>query len=190
MEIDYGDNNRGEVATDKLEEEERVEDSNNEIMQSDIPVQEWQREVERMSSKLKTDYKATNIIGEWRGHIEQIKGFDTVKYDFKGICLKQNFEKSIPNTRLILEKLAEDINKSLEKISKKESMISKNFTSKVRYDIKTYQTSDYKSKQKDYNEQYIQYNELTTKIVKMEKEYDILEDKIDELTVSKNSSNS
>lgn len=82
MEIDYGDGNKGEVVEDKTEIENSG-DQNNEILYSDIPAQEWQREVERMSSKLKTDYKAGNIIGEWRGHIEQIKTFDTVyKYNY------------------------------------------------------------------------------------------------------------
>ncbi len=80
MEIDFGDENRGEE-TEKVEEE--TQDNNgNEILLSDIPGQEWQREVERMSSKLKTDYKTNNIIGEWRGHIEQIKNFDTVRKEF------------------------------------------------------------------------------------------------------------
>jgi len=85
MEIDYGDNNKEETGTNKIEEEKN-ENVNNEILTSDIPAQEWQREVEKMSSKLKTDYKTSNIIGEWRGHIEQIKTYDTVIYFCK--CLE------------------------------------------------------------------------------------------------------
>ena len=56
------------------------DEDDNGIIHSDIPANEWQREVEKMSIKLKTDYKTVNIIGEWRGHIEQIKTFDTVIY--------------------------------------------------------------------------------------------------------------
>lgn len=77
MEIDYGDNNKEEVSNNKLEEDKQ-ENANNEILSSDIPATEWQREVEKMSSKLKTDYKGSNVIGEWRGHIDQIKTYDTV----------------------------------------------------------------------------------------------------------------
>jgi hypothetical protein len=77
MEIDYGDNNKEESSGNKNEEEQN-ENANNEIVHSEIPAAEWQREVEKMSSKLKTDYKTSNIIGEWRGHIDQIKTYDTV----------------------------------------------------------------------------------------------------------------
>jgi len=80
MEIDYGDNEK--EATTNKQEEANIENTNNEILHSDIPAQEWQREVEKMSSKLKTDYKTNNIIGEWRGHIEQIKNYDTVSLSF------------------------------------------------------------------------------------------------------------
>jgi hypothetical protein len=45
--------------------------------------------------------------------------------------LEQNFSKSIPDTRSILENLSGDIDRSLEKISKKEAMISKNFSTIV-----------------------------------------------------------
>ena len=46
------------------------------------------------------------------------------------------------------------------------------------------QTADYKSKQKNYNEQYNQYNDLTAKITRLQKEKDLLEEKVDEATVN------
>jgi translation initiation factor 2 beta subunit (eIF-2beta)/eIF-5 len=92
------------------------------ILTSDIPPDEWQREIERVSSKLKMDYSVSNYSNsEWRAHIEQIK------------INEQNFAKAIPDSRSILENLSADIDKSLEKISKKEAMISKNFTNIVIY---------------------------------------------------------
>jgi hypothetical protein len=77
MEIDYGDNNKADEADNK-ENDEKQDNANSDIIYSEIPLNEWQREVEKMSSKLKIDFKASNLIGEWRGHIDQIKTFDTV----------------------------------------------------------------------------------------------------------------
>jgi translation initiation factor 2 beta subunit (eIF-2beta)/eIF-5 len=90
------------------------------ILTSDIPPDEWQRELERVSSKLKTDYSVSSYsTSEWRSHIEQIK------------VNEQNFAKAIPDSRSILENLSADIDRSLEKITKKEAMISKNFANIV-----------------------------------------------------------
>jgi len=78
--------------------------------------------VERVSAKFRADtYKNNNNYynSEWRNHLDQIKS------------LEQNFSKSIPDTRSILENLSGDIDRSLEKISKKEAMISKNFSTIV-----------------------------------------------------------
>ena len=93
------------------------------ILYSDIPADEWQRELERVSAKLKMDYNnsgySSHTNSEWRGHIEGIK------------TNEQNFAKSIPDSRSFLENLSGDIDRSLEKIRKKEAMISKNFTNIV-----------------------------------------------------------
>jgi len=134
-EIDYGDDSRGikEVSRKEMEAEE-----NNDLVQiilnSNISPDEWNREVERVSSKLRTDYtkNTTNYnVAEWRNHIDQIK------------TNEQNFSKSIPDTRSILENLSADIDRSLEKISKKESMISKNFSNIVR--LYTYILNNFRS---------------------------------------------
>lgn len=118
MEIDFGD--KAKDTGDKKDEEEEKELMSN-IITSDIPAEEWQREVEKVSSKLKFDYNNFNLNNaEWRSHLENIKNFDT------------NITKSIPDCRGILENLSHDIDRSLEKISKKESLISKNFMNIVK----------------------------------------------------------
>jgi hypothetical protein len=112
QEIDFGDKSKDE---DKLNKENDQEIMSS-ILKSDIPSEEWKREVERVSSKLKIDYNNSNIFNsEWRGHVENIKKHDV------------NISKSIPDCRAILENLSQDIDRSLEKISKKEALISKNF---------------------------------------------------------------
>ena len=88
-------------------------------MKSDIPAEEWQRELEKVSSKLKLDYGNNYNSIEWRAHVDQIKNNEGV------------FAKTIPDARGILELLSLDIDKSLEKFSKKETMLSKNFTNIV-----------------------------------------------------------
>lgn len=116
QDIDFGDKAKDE---DKKNEESEQEIMSN-ILKSDIPVEEWKREVERVSSKLKIDYNNFNLFNsEWRGHVENIKKHDT------------SISKSIPDCRAILENLSQDIDRSLEKISKKEALISKNFTNIV-----------------------------------------------------------
>ena len=120
MEIEYDDEGKGnEFYKGKEDTADKNEIISN-ILSSDIPADEWQRELERVSSKLKMDYNATNYhTSEWRNHIESIKNNE------------QNFAKSIPDSRSILENLSGDIDRSLEKIRKKEAMISKNFTNIV-----------------------------------------------------------
>jgi hypothetical protein len=50
------------------------------ILQPSIPPEDFQREIEKVSSKLKMDYttNAYNSV-EWRSHVEQIKTNETVK---------------------------------------------------------------------------------------------------------------
>jgi len=117
MEIDFGD--KAKDSGDKNEDEADQEIISN-ILTSDIPAEEWQREVERVASKLKFDFNNFNLNNaEWRGHLENIKTYDG------------NINKAIPDCRGILENMSQDIDRSLEKISKKETLISKNFVNIV-----------------------------------------------------------
>lgn len=123
MDIEYEDEGKSK-SNDKDLKGERKDlvnkgDIVSNILTSDIPADEWQRELERVSAKLKIDYNNSGYNykdSEWRIHIEGIK------------TNEQNFAKSIPDSRSILENLSGEIDRSLEKIRKKEATISKNFT--------------------------------------------------------------
>jgi estrogen-related receptor beta like 1 len=121
IEIEYDDEGKGNEYYNKKDENYEKSEIISNILYSDIPADEWQRELERVSAKLKLDFSSANIhTSEWRSHIENIKNNE------------QNFAKSIPDSRSILENLSGDIDRSLEKIRKKEAMISKNFTNIVK----------------------------------------------------------
>jgi len=112
MDIDFGDVRKEEV---KKDDEENEGGNPTAILSSNVSEEEWKREVERVSGKLKLEGTSNYTTGEWRGHIEQVKNYNV------------SFTKSIPDTRQILEKLSEDLDQNLEKISKKEGLISKKF---------------------------------------------------------------
>ncbi len=111
----------GEKAQDVLADDlnDNKQDFISDIMKSDIPAEDWQRELEKVSSKLKIDYGNNYNSIEWRAHIDQIKNNENT------------FTKTIPDARGILELLSLDIDKSLEKITRKEAIVSKNFTNIV-----------------------------------------------------------
>ena len=70
-EIDYGDNlDEGEKKEETGKKEKREDDGNG-ILYSGTSQEEWQRELEKVSSKLKLDYNNLKSVGsnEWRNHI-------------------------------------------------------------------------------------------------------------------------
>lgn len=76
--------------------------------------EEWQLEVERVAHKLKISKVAADGK-EWRSHLEQTKKYaDSVK-------------KALPDVRVKLERLSDDISGAIEKIAKKEGLLSKSF---------------------------------------------------------------
>lgn len=80
-------------------------------------------EVERVGHKLKIN-KNISDGKEWRSHLDQTKKYaDQVK-------------SSLPDVRYKLEKLQEEASKALEKISRKEGMLSRSFQG---------QTGDYRA---------------------------------------------
>jgi len=71
-------------------------------------------EVERVGHRLKIN-KAGADGKEWRSHMDQTKKFhDAVK-------------QSLPEVRGKLERLSYDVSKALEKIAKKESVLTRSF---------------------------------------------------------------
>lgn len=88
-----------------------------EILQSLIGKEEWMLEVERVAHKLKFN-KAGSDGKEWRSHMDQTKKYHEA---VKG---------SLPEVRSKLERLSDDVTKALEKIGKKEQVLTRNFQGK------------------------------------------------------------
>ena len=72
-------------------------------------------EVERVAHKLKISGGAADGGKEWRAHLDQTKKYaDQVK-------------NALPDVRIKLEKISDEVSRALEKISKKEGLLSKSF---------------------------------------------------------------
>ena len=71
-------------------------------------------EVEIVAHKLKINTKVSDGK-EWRSHLDQTK-----KY-------AENVKGSLPDVRIKLEKLSDDVSRALEKIGKKEGLLSRSF---------------------------------------------------------------
>ena len=161
-EIDYGDDVNGDEkkATNANNSKEGVqEDDGTGIMFSGTTQEDWQRELEKVSMKLKIEYGKINSNGnsEWREHITQIKQGG------------EKFTTAIPDSRAVLENLSSEIDKSLEKIIKKEEMLSKNHENII---------SDYKEKHKDRNTQINEYQQLNELVDELKREAEDVNDKI------------
>lgn len=162
-EIDYGDGegvNMNEEKADTKKEEAKDSDGTD-ILYSGTSQEDWQRELEKVSSKLKLDYNKSNVLGasEWRTHIQQIKEGG------------EQFTTAIPDSRAVLENLSTEIDKSLEKIIKKEEILSKNHENII---------SDYKERHKDGNNQYNEYKQLNELVDELKREKDDVNDKINQ----------
>lgn len=160
IEIDYGDNinqvDKQDVEQDILSNQDK--DDGTKIIHSGITTDDWQRELEKVSSKLKIDYNSLNSFGnsEWRAHISTIRENE------------EKFTKSIPDSRAVLENLSTDIDKSLGKITKKEEIISKNHSNIIK---------DYKEKHKVSSNQYDEYKQLNENVELLRRELEDLNDK-------------
>ena len=72
-------------------------------------------EVERVAHKLKVGANANDGAKEWRSHLDQTKKYaDQVK-------------ASLPDVRVKLERLSDEVSRTLERITKKEGLLSKSF---------------------------------------------------------------
>ena len=161
-EIDYGDDiNVDEKKPNKDNKKKGGEqqDDGTGIMFSGTTQEVWQRELEKVSLKLKIEYGKINANGssEWREHIQQIKQGE------------EKFNTSIPESRAVLENVSGEIDKSLEKIIKKEELLSKNHENII---------SDYKEKHKDRNIQINEYQQLNETVEELKREAEDVNDKI------------
>ena len=161
-EIDYGDDINGEdkkvTNVKSTKEGEQIDDGTG-ILFSGTTQEDWQRELEKVSMKLKIEYGKINANGtsEWREHIQQIKQGG------------EKFNTAIPESRAVLENLSSEIDKSLEKIIKKEELLSKNHENII---------SDYKEKHKDRNIQINEYQQLNEMVEELRREAEDVNDKI------------
>ncbi len=71
-------------------------------------------EVERVTARLKLG-KNNNDGKEWRSHMDQTKH------------LHEQVKNTLPDVRYKLEKLADDVSRTLEKIGKKETQLTRSF---------------------------------------------------------------
>ena len=162
IEIDYGDNldeDKKENKAKKIDRSEEMDDNGTGILYSGTSNEDWQRELEKLASKLKLDYDNLNSYGnsEWRGHIETLQQN------------QKSFVKEIPETRAVLENLSTVIDRSLEKITKKESVLSKNHSNII---------SNYKEKHKTSSNQYDEYKKLNETVDNLKRELDDVNDKV------------
>ena len=72
-------------------------------------------EVERVAHKLKISDSNAGGVKEWRTHLDQTK-----KY-------AEQVKASLPDVRVKLERLSDEVSRALERISKKEGLLSKSF---------------------------------------------------------------
>jgi estrogen-related receptor beta like 1 len=159
-EIDYGDNLNEVKKEEKAKTTDIKEDNTGiGILYSNTTQEDWQRELEKVSSKLKLDYNALNVFGknEWRNHIQTIKDNE------------EKFTKEIPDSRAVLENLSTEIDRSLEKITKKEEILSKNHQGII---------SSYKERHKAGNNQIDEYKDLSENVELLKKECEDVNDKI------------
>lgn len=107
FDADFG----GQGGLDRQAEQEMLQ---NQIIQSTVSREEWMLEVERVAHKLKINKNLTDGK-EWRTHLDQTK-----KY-------AENVKNSLPDVRIKLEKLSDEVSRALEKIGKKEGLLSRSF---------------------------------------------------------------
>lgn len=146
---------------DNYEANNNENEEENNIIKSDISRKDWLREVDRISSKLKIDYEnaTSSYSSEWRTHVDQLKNND------------KNLAQAIPTSRTILENLSEDIMKSLENISKKESSVTKGLS----------QIVDKPKPQPVIQEHLDEYNKLRANVDKLQKDIEETDEKIQDI---------
>jgi len=109
--LDFGG---GNIQAD-LAREMEADMQANAIIQSNISKEKWQLEVEGIAHKLKIGKNVGESGKEWRTHLEQTRQFAGKVSD------------KLPELRIMLERLQDDASRALEKISKKEAILSRNF---------------------------------------------------------------
>jgi estrogen-related receptor beta like 1 len=131
------------------------DDDEHNIIQSKINAEEWQKECERVSSRLKI--QSGLDTKEWRTHLEQAKTYS------------EKVKEYLPEARGKLEKTSDELLKIMEKISGKEKVINKNFAHIIEeYKVHAENLKDVRQKSDQLNDnnqkQLILLNEITDKL--------------------------
>jgi estrogen-related receptor beta like 1 len=142
-----GEDNKGKGEAKKNAEE----DEEHNILESKTNNEEWQKEIERVSSRLKI--QAGGDTKEWRTHLEQAKTYS------------QKVKEFLPDARAKLEKTSDDLSKLMEKISGKEKVINKNFAHIIdEYKVHAENLKDVRQKSGQLNESYQKQQERLLEI--------------------------
>lgn len=126
-----------------------------EILESNTDATEWKLEVERVLPQLKVMIKSDHK--DWRTHIEQMHS------------LQDSIEDSLKETKTYLEKLYEEISKTLEKISSREKYINNQLEGSMQ-ELRHYQDrladirEAYKSRSYGINERTQKLSQITNEL--------------------------
>lgn len=113
-------------------------------------------EVERVTHKLRIN-KVGNDGKEWRSHMDQTKKYHE--------AVKAN----LPDVRYKLERLSEDVSKALEKIGKKEQVLTRSFQG---------MTGDYRAHSDNLKEIQNKFNTMTKSVQELEAELQDVNEKL------------
>jgi len=120
----------------------------NAIIHSAITTEKWQIEVERVAHKLKIN-KAASDDNAWRSHLEQTKKYaDQVR-------------SALPEVRVKLERLQDEAQKALDKIARKEGLLSRSFQG---------QTGDYRAHSEQIRENQEAFSTVSKNVEDLENE--------------------
>lgn len=130
------------------------------VIESKIDPKEWILECERAGQKLKIQIKHEGR--EWRNHFDQTKQYS------------EHIRKLLPDSRVKIERLTDELNDVLDRIQKKEKHIN---------DSMNQQGHDYKTKNEEYKRVEAQYKNLNNSIKEMGEQFRQLTEKYENVQV-------
>lgn len=141
----------------ELAKQMEAEMQQNAIITSNVSKEKWQIEVEKVAHKLKIN---TNITDgkEWRSHLEQTK-----KY-------AENVRNALPEVRGKLERLQDEASKSLEKIGRKEGVLTRSFQG---------MTGDYRAHSDTLRDIQTQFTTVSKNVENLEQELTEINEKLE-----------
>jgi intraflagellar transport protein 57 len=132
-----------------------------EILESTTDASEWKLEVERVLPQLKVMIKNDNK--DWRTHVEQMHS------------LQDSIDSSLKDTKSYLEKLYDEVSKTLEKLNSREKYLNNQLESSMQ-DFKNYQDrlaeirETYKSRSSGITERAQMLSQITNELQRIKDE--------------------